>query len=314
MRDLIKLKNEVQLLQNESGEIIVRYGYNKKFTIFKNIKLIKYLFPLLKKGITVNLLQESFNNNETIIIQHFIHFLDSNNMLSTHDDDDLFDRQIKYFSVLNADNNEFAYQSKLRQSSVLIVGLGGIGTHLAGCLASIGIKSIGICDYDVVELSNLSRCTGFTIKDIGEFKSVSFGKFLLKQNNSIDITVYNKSILDIEDIEFSKFNIIVVCIDLNNSLKNKVVLKIGNFKVPFFFCNYGEQYGKIGQINNDYKSDLKNETVVNSGVAPSVYWNSMILAGVAAREIIAFLTNGLTSIIIDFEINLDLEELKIIKY
>jgi molybdopterin/thiamine biosynthesis adenylyltransferase len=314
MSNHIKLKNEVQLIQNNNGEIFVRYGYSKKFTIYNNVELLKNIFPLLEKGVEINFFIESYSENEFLIIENFIHFLDSNNMLSTSEDDLLYDRQIKYFSVLNADNNEFTYQNKLYQSSVLVVGLGGIGTHLANCLASIGIRSIGICDYDVVELSNLSRCTGFGLKDIGQFKSFSFGEFLLNRNNSIDITVFNKSFLDIEDNEFLKFNVIVLCIDLNNINENQVLLKLNLLNVPFIFCNYGEQYGKIGQFNKIYKNNLKNEMVINSYIAPSVYWNSMILAGLAAKEIIAFLTNGMKSVVSDFELNLDFDDLKIFKY
>ncbi|MBO7291675.1 MAG: ThiF family adenylyltransferase, partial [Bacteroidaceae bacterium] len=48
-------------------------------------------------------------------------------------------------------------QMALRKSSVLIVGVGGLGSPVALYLAAAGIGRIGIIDSDVVSLSNLQR-------------------------------------------------------------------------------------------------------------------------------------------------------------
>lgn len=50
-----------------------------------------------------------------------------------------------------------AGQEKLKQSSVLCVGAGGLGSPLALYLAAAGIGRIGIVDFDVVDKSNLQR-------------------------------------------------------------------------------------------------------------------------------------------------------------
>ena len=72
-------------------------------------------------------------------------------------------------------------QMALRKSSVLIVGVGGLGSPVALYLAAAGIGRIGIIDRDVVSLSNLQRqilykecetglkkseCTAIRIKEI----------------------------------------------------------------------------------------------------------------------------------------------------
>ncbi|CAG8495091.1 13524_t:CDS:2, partial [Ambispora leptoticha] len=48
-------------------------------------------------------------------------------------------------------------QKKLKSTSILIVGAGGLGAPAAIYLAACGIGRLGIVDYDVVEISNLHR-------------------------------------------------------------------------------------------------------------------------------------------------------------
>ena len=64
-----------------------------------------------------------------------------------------------------------AGQKKLMESSVLIVGAGGLGSPIAIYLTAIGIGKIGIIDKNNVETSNLSRQIIFSTKDIKKDKS-----------------------------------------------------------------------------------------------------------------------------------------------
>ena len=53
-------------------------------------------------------------------------------------------------------------QKKLRSSSVLIVGLGGLGAPAATYLVGAGVGRVGLADNDVVSLTNLQRQTLYT--------------------------------------------------------------------------------------------------------------------------------------------------------
>jgi sulfur-carrier protein adenylyltransferase/sulfurtransferase len=78
-------------------------------------------------------------------------------------------------------------QQKLKRSSVLVVGFGGLGVPAAVYLASAGVGRIGIVDFDPVELSNLQRQFLFSEADLGRRK-VDVAKEKLAQVNP-NITV-----------------------------------------------------------------------------------------------------------------------------
>ncbi len=61
-------------------------------------------------------------------------------------------------------------QEKLKQSSVLLVGLGGLGTPLALYLAAAGVGRLGLVEFDQVEESNLQRQVLYGVSDVGRPK------------------------------------------------------------------------------------------------------------------------------------------------
>ena len=62
-------------------------------------------------------------------------------------------------------------QERLKASSVLVVGAGGLGCPALSYLAGAGVGRIGIADGDTVSLSNLHRQTLYTSADIGQAKA-----------------------------------------------------------------------------------------------------------------------------------------------
>ena len=58
-------------------------------------------------------------------------------------------------------------QQKIMDSTVLIIGMGGLGSPTALYLAAAGVGHIVIADFDQVELSNLQRQIIHQTKDIG---------------------------------------------------------------------------------------------------------------------------------------------------
>lgn len=105
-------------------------------------------------------------------------------------------------------------QLKLKSTSILIVGAGGLGCPALQYLVSSGIKNIGIVDYDVVEITNLHRQILHTENSLGLPKTISAKKQLLKMNSNIDIKTYNCGIFSETALEIiDMYDIILDCTD-----------------------------------------------------------------------------------------------------
>jgi len=78
-------------------------------------------------------------------------------------------------------------QEKLLASTVLIVGLGGLGSPAALYLAAAGIGTLVLCDHDVVDESNLHRQLLHSNGDIGAHKTESAAKALHALNPDVQL-------------------------------------------------------------------------------------------------------------------------------
>ncbi len=81
-------------------------------------------------------------------------------------------------------------QRKLKAASVLIVGLGGLGSPIAMYLAAAGVGRLGLVDADVVDESNLQRQIVHGQSTVGQLKVHSARERLLDLNPHIQVDVY----------------------------------------------------------------------------------------------------------------------------
>ena len=125
-----------------------------------------------------------------------------------------------------------AGQKKLLNSSVLIVGAGGLGSPVAIYLAALGIGKIGIIDKDKIEMSNLSRQVIFTTHDLKKNKSSIAIKKIKKIN---------------PDIKVKSFNTILNVKNINKIAKNYDLIVDGsdNFRTRFTINDYCLKNKKI---------------------------------------------------------------------
>lgn len=96
-----------------------------------------------------------------------------------------------------------AGQARLQQSSVVLIGTGGLGSPLALYLAAAGVGRIGLVDFDRVDLSNLHRQVLHGTSDVGRSKLASAQQRLTEINPHVR--------LDLHDVRLSAKNAIEVC-------------------------------------------------------------------------------------------------------
>ena len=85
-------------------------------------------------------------------------------------------------------------QRKLIDSSVLIIGAGGLGSPAALYLALAGVGKIGVADFDVVDRSNLQRQVLHRDSDIGKRKVVSAMETLKSYNPNVEVIMHDEPI------------------------------------------------------------------------------------------------------------------------
>jgi sulfur-carrier protein adenylyltransferase/sulfurtransferase len=81
-------------------------------------------------------------------------------------------------------------QRKLKQSSVLCIGAGGLGSPAAMYLAAAGLGRIGIVDFDVVDYSNLQRQLLHGTPDVGRSKLASAKDKINALNPHVQVDTY----------------------------------------------------------------------------------------------------------------------------
>jgi adenylyltransferase/sulfurtransferase len=81
-------------------------------------------------------------------------------------------------------------QETLLDSSVLIIGAGGLGNIVAAYLTAAGVGNIGIADSDVVDLSNLQRQILYRYEDIGRQKVTIAKDALEALNGDVKVKAY----------------------------------------------------------------------------------------------------------------------------
>jgi adenylyltransferase and sulfurtransferase len=96
--------------------------------------------------------------------------------------------QIERYSrqLLLTDGFGVTGQVRLQQSSVLVVGAGGIGSTVLLYLAGAGVGRMGVMDFDVVEVSNLHRQVMHSMRNVGLNKAESACRAILNLNPSIE--------------------------------------------------------------------------------------------------------------------------------
>lgn len=137
-------------------------------------------------------------------------------------------------------------QRKLKASSVLLIGTGGLGSPLALYLAAAGVGRIGLVDYDVVDESNLQRQVIHGRSTVGKLKIDSAEQRLHDLNQFIQIDKYNVPLTSGNALEIlAPYDVIIDGTDNfpTRYLVNDACVKLGKPNV------YGSIFRFEGQLS-----------------------------------------------------------------
>jgi adenylyltransferase/sulfurtransferase len=143
-------------------------------------------------------------------------------------------------------------QRKLKNSSALVIGTGGLGSPVALYLAAAGVGRIGLVDYDVVDSSNLQRQVIHGTSTIGKLKVESARDKLLDLNPDIQIDVYNEPFTSENAIRIAKdYDVLIDGTDNfpTRYLTNDVCVFLGKPNV------YGSIFRFDGQLSVFYAKE-----------------------------------------------------------
>jgi molybdopterin-synthase adenylyltransferase len=136
-------------------------------------------------------------------------------------------------------------QKRLRESTVLIAGAGGLGSPVAVYLACAGVGRIILVDCESVDLSNLNRQILHWEEDIGKKKVASADRKLRKINSTVQLVPAHTRITA-ENV-FDLLKDVHVVIDCLDNMETRFIVNAACFqeKIPFI---HGGVRGFMGEI------------------------------------------------------------------
>jgi adenylyltransferase/sulfurtransferase len=101
-------------------------------------------------------------------------------------------------------------QRRLKQSSVLCIGAGGLGSPAAMYLAAAGVGRIGVVDFDVVDFSNLQRQLLHGTADVGRPKLASARDRITALNPHVQVDTYETALTSANALEmFAPYDVVL---------------------------------------------------------------------------------------------------------
>lgn len=140
-------------------------------------------------------------------------------------------------------------QAKLKDARVLVVGAGGLGSPVLMYLAAAGVGTIGIVEYDRIDVTNIHRQILYTAGDEGRLKAAAASERLRKMNPECNIVTYN--------LRLTKHNIMDiivgydVVVDGTDNFPTRYLISDATeiLSIPLVFGAVYQYYGQVSVFN-----------------------------------------------------------------
>ncbi|MHA1927177.1 MAG: HesA/MoeB/ThiF family protein [Candidatus Thorarchaeota archaeon] len=134
---------------------------------------------------------------------------------------------------------------KVMDTTVTVVGAGGLGSPALRLLSAIGFGRIRIIDHDIIELSNLQRQTIYNTEDLGKPKAEVAAENLSRANPNVAFEPICSSISQDNTLELLAGSDIIL--DGLDSIHSRRAVNLGSqiLKIPYIYAGAVEYYANV---------------------------------------------------------------------
>ncbi len=145
-------------------------------------------------------------------------------------------------------------QEKLKKSRVLVIGAGGLGSPVSMYLAAAGVGTLGIADFDKVELHNLQRQLLHGTNDIDSLKTQSARARLRDINPHVSIVLHESGVTPQNAINlFGQYDLVV---DGSDNFSTRYLNNDASYfsKTPLVYGSIFKFEGQVSLFNNSHEA------------------------------------------------------------
>ena len=279
--DKLKLINVSQIMKYKKNILLVD---DEIIIIESNNNAIYKILQLLSKGISVSTLKSN-KEFDNVNINELIDLLKENGILKKYTPNKykghFIEKQWTYFDSL-IENDANICQENIEKSVVCIIGLGGVGTVIIDSLMRAGVRNFILVDCDNVSITNLNRQIMYGFNDIGKRKTSCIKKKILEFSKEISVEIFDKKILNSEDLLFLDnypISMIVNAADKPNNINELIYTYAENKNIAVCSGAVGRNQGSWGpmiipQKTISYKNFLRKELLKMHNFEKFIYKNS----------------------------------------
>ena len=202
-------------------------------------------------------------------------------------------------------------QNKIKNSSIAIIGMGGLGCPAAQSLVASGVGHLKIIDNDKIEITNLHRQPLYDQNDLGSLKVAVSKRKLEKLNENIVIETFNCFFDKSNAIDILKNTDIVI--DATDNYRSRAIIDNASKKlgipmiyggvyrfeghISVFNYNEGPSFKEIFPDSNEKENDCDTAGIL--GMLPSIIGNIQALEAI---KIIVGIDNNLSGKLLIYNI------------
>lgn len=190
----------------------------------------------------------------------------------------------RYARQLQFSEIGYAGRAALRDSSIVVVGAGGLGSTYLLNMTGLGVGKIRLIDGDTVSASNLDRQFLYTEKDLGESKASVARNCLHARNSDISVEAVCDYLKE-KNAEELLLDTDLVVLAVDNVLTRKVVNSVCCSRgIPFLNGGVNGMYGSVQLVIPGTtpclfcSGGIGESRVILPSQAPVVSWTASVMA------------------------------------